>query len=393
MKIDFENVRDAYRPGVQAISKGSGKYFCSKCRKTLDEKQFFKTSRVDKHPSGVLPECKTCATMAVDDTDPSTFLPLLKEIDVPYIPGEWRALLIKKDARSSSVLGKYVSKMRLNQFKKYRWADSERLVAQETESLLAAMRQETDTESEAEEKVNEMLNFGDIEKPEMGAMTQAIPASALYGLTPETSKYGLTQSEIDQLKLEWGEDYTEDEFLKFEQLLNDMKEAYIIQDPIAISNAKMICKMTIKMNKFLDIDDVESASKIARQLDLFIKSANLAPVQQKDRQQTTFAISQLAFLVEREGGFIPEFYIDSPNDKIDQILRDMQEYTEYLVRGESNIAEMVENTEAILAQEPLPDAVEDYDDFAALEKELLGDIEAIEEGQEEITGAATNKAQ
>lgn len=392
MKIDFENVRDAYRPGVQAISKGSGKYFCSKCRKTLDEKQFFKTSRVDKHPSGVLPECKTCATMAVDDTDPSTFLPLLKEIDVPYIPGEWRALLMKKDARSSSVLGKYVSKMRLNQFKKYRWADSERLVAQETESLLAAMRQETDTESEAEEKVNEMLSFSDIEKPEMGAMTQSIPASALYGLTPETSKYGLTQSEIDRLKLEWGEDYTEDEFLKFEQLLNDMKEAYIIQDPIAISNAKMICKMTIKMNKFLDIDDVESASKIARQLDLFIKSANLAPVQQKDRQQTTFAISQLAFLVEREGGFIPEFYIDSPNDKIDQILQDMQEYTEYLVRGESNIAEMVENTEAILAQEPLPDAVEDYDDFAALEKELLGDIEAIEEGQEEITGAATNKA-
>lgn len=392
MKIDFENVRDAYRPGVQAISKGSGKYFCSKCRKTLDEKQFFKTSRVDKHPSGVLPECKTCATMAVDDTDPSTFLPLLKEIDVPYIPGEWRALLIKKDARSSSVLGKYVSKMRLNQFKKYRWADSERLVAQETESLLAAMRQETDTESEAEEKVKEMLSFEDIEKPEMGAMTQAVPAAALYGLTPETSKYGLSQEEIDQLKLDWGEDYTEDEFLKFEQLLNDMKEAYIIQDPIAISNAKMICKMTIKMNKFLDIDDVESASKIARQLDLFIKSANLAPVQQKDRQQTTFAISQLAFLVEREGGFIPEFYIDSPNDKIDQILRDMQEYTEYLVRGESNIAEMVENTEAILAQEPLPDAVEDYDDFAALEKELLGDIEAIEEGQEEITGAATNKA-
>lgn len=161
-----------------------------------------------------------------------------------------------------------------------------------------------------------------------------------------------------------------------------MREAYVIQDPIAISNAKMIAKMTIKLNRFLDIDDVESASKLSRQLDLFIKSANLAPVQQKDRQQTTFAISQLSFLVEREDGFIPEFYIDSPNDKIDQILRDMQEYTEYLVRGESNIAEMVENTEAILAQEPLPEAVEDFDDFAALEKELLGDIAAIEEGQE-----------
>ena len=118
---------------------------------------------------------------------------------------------------------------------------------------------------------------------------------------------------------------------------------------------------------------------------MFIKSANLAPVQQKDRQHTTFAISQLAFLVEREGGFIPEFYIDQPNDKIDQVLRDMQEYTEYLVRGESNIAEMVENTEAILAQDPLPNAVEDYDDFAALERELLGDIADIEEGQGNAT--------
>jgi len=58
-----------------------------------------------------------------------------------------------------------------------------------------------------------------------------------------------------------------------------MKTAYIIQDPIALSNAKMICKMTVKINKFLDIDDVESASKLSRQLDLFIKSANLAPVQ------------------------------------------------------------------------------------------------------------------
>ena len=385
MKIDFDNVRDAYKPGVQAISKGPGRYFCTHCHKTLDEKQFFKTSRVDKHPSGVLPECKTCATLTVDDLDPTTFLPLLKEIDVPYIPSEWRALVVKKDSRSGSVLGKYVSKMRLNQFKRKHWIDSAQMVEEETQSLLEALRQETNSETEAERQVNEMLTFSDLgNKPSMNAMETAPAMAAMYGLSPETSKYGLTQEEIDRLKFEWGDDYTEDEFFKFEQLLTDMKEAYVIQDPIAVSNAKMICKMTVKMNKFLDIDDVESASKISRQLDLFIKSANLAPVQQKDRQQTTFAISQLAFLVEREGGFLPEFYVDKPNDKIDQILKDMQEYTEYLVRGESNIAEMVENVETILAQEPLPEAVEDYDDFASLEKELLGDIDAIETGQEEV---------
>ena len=383
MKIDFANVKDLYKPGTVSIPKGEGRFFCPHCKKTLDAKQFFKTTRLDKHPSGYLPECKSCLTMMVNDTDPSTFLSILKEIDVPYLPGEWRALLSKKDAKGGSILGKYISKMRLNQWNKYKWSDSEEKLKEETESILAALRQETNNESEAEAKMDEMLSFKDIAVPEMQSMSSAVPAAALYGLTPDTSKYGLTQEEIDELKLSWGDDYSEDQYLQLEQLFNDMKEAYIIQDPIAISNAKMICKMTSKMNKFLDIDDVESVSKISRQLDLFIKSANLAPVQQKDRQQTTFAISQLAFLCEREGGFIPEFYIEKPNDKIDQLLADMQDYTRYLVQGESGIDEMVKNTKEILAQDKLPDAVEDYDDFASLEAELLGDINNIEKEQED----------
>lgn len=382
MKIDFNNVKDLYRPGYTAIVKSNGRYFCPCCKKTLDEKNFFKTRRTDRHPSGVLPECKTCITLKIDDADMTTFLPVLKEIDLPYMPSKWRELMQKKPAGGPSIIGKYVSMMRMNQYKKYFWRDTDHLVSEEHESLLAAFRQETDSETEAEEKAENALSLADIAPTQMRVMTSAPEPSAMYGLTPATSKYGLTQEEIDDLKLQWGEDYTEDQYRQLEQLFTDMKDAYVIQDPIAISNAKMICKLTVKMNRFLDIDDVESSSKISRQLDTFIKTANLAPVQQKDRQQTTFAISQLAFLVEREGGFIPEFYVDQPNDKLDQILADMQTYTEYLVRGESNIAEMVEHTEEILAQDKLPEVVNDYDDFKVLEAELLGEIEAIEEGQE-----------
>lgn len=382
MKIDFNNVKDAYRPGTTAIVKGNGKIFCPTCRKTLDEKNFFKTRRTDKHPSGFIPECKTCVALKVDDGDIQTFLPMLKEIDVPYMPSKWRELVQKKPSGGASIIGKYVSMMRMNQYKKYFWADTENLVESERNALIAAFKQDNATETDAEKRADEAQSLADIQSTQMKTMTTQPAASAMYGLTPETSKYGLTQEEIDDLKVKWGEDYSEDQYLQLEQLFKDMKEAYVIQDPIAISNAKMICKLTVKMNRFVDIDDVESSSKISRQLDTFIKTANLAPVQQKDRQQTTFAISQLAFLVEREGGFIPEFYIDRPNDKIDQILADMQAYTEHLVRGESNIAEMVEHTEEILAQDKLPDAVDDYDDFKALEAELLGEIMEIEEGQE-----------
>lgn len=379
MKYNYEAVKDIFQPQQNSPNKGPGKAFCLNCHKTVDEKQFFKTGRLDKFPEGRLPHCKTCCTMGVQDNDLSTFLGILKEIDVPFIPSEWRSLLVKKTIGGPSILGKYVSKMRLNQFKKYHWEDSTQLTANETESILAALRQESGTETEAEDKLDVLMSMSDFTPQQMGAMTSKPDIASLYGLTAETSKYRLTTEEIDKLKIEWGADYKEEEFLQLEQLFNDMKAAYVIQDPIAISNAKMIAKMTMKMNKFLDIDDVESVSKIARQLDLYIKSANLAPVQQKDRQSTTFAISQLAFLVEHEGGFIPEFYIEQPNDAIDMILKDMQEYTEYLVRGESNISEMLANTESILAQDSLPKAVEDYDDFAALEAELLGDIDEIDE--------------
>ena len=372
MKINFAAVQDVYAPQPNPLSKGPGKYFCLTCKKTLSEREFFKTGRKDKYPAGILPHCKTCVTMGVSDSDPTTFLPILKEIDIPYMPGEWRALLAKKDARGASILGKYVSKMRLNQYKKYSWVDTERLVASESESILAALRQETDSESEAEEKFEAMMSMQDIAESHarQNAGSAAVPDNmmSLYGLTPQTSKYNLTQEEINELKLTWGDDYTEDQYLQLEQLFTDMRTAYVIHDPIAISNAKMISKMTVKMNKFLDIDDVESASKMSRQLDLFIKTANLAPVQQKDRQQTTFSISQMAFLVEREGGFIPTFYMEKPNDKIDQLLRDMENYTQMLVTGESQLGSMIENAQTILAADDREEEeIEDYDDFAVLE--------------------------
>lgn len=389
MKINFAAVQDAYAPQPNPLSKGPGKYFCLTCKKTLSEKEFFKTGRKDKYPAGILPHCKTCVTMGVNDTDPTTFLPILKEIDIPYMPGEWRALFAKKDARGASILGKYTSKMRLNQYKKYSWVDTERLVASESESILAALRQETNSESEAEEKFEAMMSMQDIAESHAqqnaGSAVVSDNMMSLYGLTPQTSKYNLTQEEINELKLTWGDDYSEDQYLQLEQLFTDMRTAYVIHDPIAISNAKMISKMTVKMNKFLDIDDVESASKVSRQLDLFIKTANLAPVQQKDRQQTTFAISQMAFLVEREGGFIPTFYMEKPNDKIDLLLRDMENYTQMLVTGESQLGSMIENAQTILAADDCEEEeIEDYDDFAVLEQEILGELEP-EEDEDAIT--------
>ena len=87
---------------------------------------------LEKYPTGKLAECKKCCTMTVDNFNPDTFLPLLEEIDIPYVPNEWMALVTKycKDATKitgMTVIGRYISKMRLKQWRDFRYNDSEYL--------------------------------------------------------------------------------------------------------------------------------------------------------------------------------------------------------------------------------------------------------------------------
>jgi len=54
-------------------------------------------------------------------------------MDVPYAPWEWDNLRAKAYAKNpkklndTTVFGKYLSMMKLNQWKKYTWADTEKV--------------------------------------------------------------------------------------------------------------------------------------------------------------------------------------------------------------------------------------------------------------------------
>ena len=80
--------------------------------------------------------CKKCLTMHIDAFDESTFLWVLEKMDMPYVPAEWN-ILRDKDYRekgatkfsSMAVFGKYLSKMKLKQWKDFGWADGPKLIA------------------------------------------------------------------------------------------------------------------------------------------------------------------------------------------------------------------------------------------------------------------------
>ena len=77
--------------------------------------------------------------------------------------------------------------------------------------------------------------------------------------------------------------------------------------------------------------------------DSLMKSGKFTAVQNKEAASEDIdCIGSLVAICEKEG-FIPRFYVDTPNDKIDKVILDLQNYTQSLVQGESNLSNMFEN--------------------------------------------------
>lgn len=115
---------------------------CQKCGRMLSEEdQFYMYKNGERTEM-----CKKCLTMHIDNWDESTYLWLLEKMDVPYLPEEWNVLRDRAFAKNPnlngmSVFGKYLSKMKLRQWKDFGWADSERLRIQAEEKKDAQEKQ------------------------------------------------------------------------------------------------------------------------------------------------------------------------------------------------------------------------------------------------------------
>lgn len=103
--------------------------YCKECGTHLDDYQFYYSNNINKYPDGRLNICKDCTTKKVKAFNPETFLWILKEVDVPYIPSAWEAIrdnLInrKLEYDKKATLGRYLSKMKLYSFRLMRWKDT-----------------------------------------------------------------------------------------------------------------------------------------------------------------------------------------------------------------------------------------------------------------------------
>ena len=338
-------------------------YYCEKCNRTMSAEQFYTSNNLEKYPNdGKLNLCKKCITMHVDNWNPDTYLWILQEIDVPYVPEEWNKLLVKygsdkKKLTGMSILGRYLSKMKLKQYRDYRWEHTEHLQSVANKRIEEAMlRQGYDRVQidEAIQKATVGLPEGDAPPPPPqieetvdapsadSSISQQVEEEMISDLTEEDRKY---------LCLKWGKSYRPDEWIRLEELFQQMLNSYDIQAAGDLNTLKLACKSSLKANQLLDLGDIDGAQKAGKMYDSFMKAGKWTAQQNKtDDSELIDSVGELVALCELDG-FIPKYFIDEPKDKADRVLQDLQKYTKDLIENESGLSVMMERAAVQIKEE------------------------------------------
>ena len=370
-------------------------YYCKNCNKTMAEEQFYTSNNIEKYPpEGKMPECKKCLTRHVDNYNPDTYLWILQEIDVPYIPDQWNQLMLKyaKDRSKltgTTILGRYLAKMKLNQWKEFRWKDNDHLRELENLKIEQTMKQQGYDAGEialAIEKKNSVAVIGEVAPPPPPVPMEHLQADdddyfARIGGVDASDGFDddLTDEDKVYLRLKWGKTYRPEEWVRLEQLYEEMMASYDIQTAGHIDTLKLICKTSLKANQLLDLGDIDGAQKMIKMYDGLMKSGKFTAAQNKAEQgEFVDSVGELIEMCEKQG-YIERYYIESPNDKVDFTIQDMQRYTRTLIEEETNLSTMIE---AALRQ----NAKEDDDSQNNNEDEIIDDIDLdIEDLEKQIS--------
>ena len=356
-------------------------YYCEKCNKTMGGDQFYSSNNLEKYPNeGKLNQCKKCITMHVDNWNPDTYLWILQEIDVPYIPEEWNKLMAtyakdKSKLTGLSILGRYLSKMKLKQFKDYRWKDSEFLQELNNSKIEQTMkRQGYDAQqiAQAISKATFDIPTEELTEPVYQPIEEKEEPQEDYFAQQSGSDNDfnddLTEEDRIYLRLKWGKTYKPEEWIRLEQLYKEMMDSYDIQTAGHIDTLKLICKTSLKANQLIDIGDIEGFQKMSKVYDSLMKSGKFTAAQNKTESgEFIDSISELVELCEKEG-FIPRYYTETPMDKVDETLADLKGYTRSLVTEEMNLGNLIENAVKEMARQESKEEDKDTEDDLDIEE-------------------------
>ena len=367
-------------------------FYCEKCNRTMNIDNFYTSNNLDKYPhEGKIPICKKCMTSRVDNWDPDTFLWILQEVDVPYVPSVWDKLLgsyakDKSKVTGMTILGRYLSTMKLKQWKQYRWADSDFLQELENHKLEEAMKKQGYGAAQIADAVNKNTRIIPAETagiPDQLGQNMPDPSHLqkddyFAPATKTAEDLGLTEEDVLAMRLKWGSAYRPEEWVQLEKLYQEMMDSYDIQTAGHIDTLKKVCKTSLKADQLLDIGDIDGAQKAIKMYDMLMKSGKFTAAQNKaESGEFVDSVCEIVLVCERDG-FIPRYYTDGPQDKVDYVIKDFQDYANTLVKEELQLGPLIERAIKQIEEEKEAERhaelmEEDEDEEEAFEKQLFNE--------------------
>lgn len=354
---------------------------CQKCNREFYRKDFY----LDKN-GNPMKDCKKCMAMLIDLNSRSTVMGIMEEIDIPFIPAEWETLkdkyefsrdkrtdkLVRNKNANQAVLGRYIGKMKLQQFAQFTFKDTPRFI-EEHEGEMLKQRENL------HKKLDQLLEDGYDVDTAMQIMSGKLDNG-------EEEDPGLTKAQIKDLKLKWGSNYESEELIKLETFYAEMHESYDISSASHEDYLKQIVKTSMRMHSLIDAGMFEEYQRLSGAYDKMMKSAKFTASQEKQEDQFIDSISEMVRLCE-EKGFIPIFHTDEPLDIVDVTLKDLNTYTRNLVKEELNLDSLVEKgMEQIKLEEEKELMSEDDALFMDSERENISEDDLVFELIEEESG-------
>ena len=368
---------------------------CSKCKKPmLREQNFYKTPKIDLYEDGYLDECKKCFTMHINIREPGSFLHLLEAVDVPYIESEWDTLVEKygnnPKTTSTAIYGRYIAKMKLRQFSQYTYADTEKFIEdakmkdlRNRAAKLAEINKYRDAldSGEAVDNIQDLgLDLSVLNEDELQELL--MKPEEMFEFDPGVEAEAmLTKEDKEYLVRKWGRTYTIPECIKLEKLYHEMMSSYDIRTASHIDYLLKICRLSLKIDQSLEVNDIDGFQKMSRVYDLLMKSAKFTAAQNKDASSDyTDSVGMIVSRMEEEEGFIPRYHSER-RDVVDATLADMNEFTRNLIMSELNLGNMIEvylqkmQMEENKEEDVLDDEEDDLIFLSEKEAEILKDVD------------------
>lgn len=253
---------------------------CLSCGKKRKINNFY-TSYNSMHSDGRLPYCKKCikklSTDANGDVVLEDFKEVLRQVDRPFLHELYN---ISVEDHMNTV-GCYFKNIAMRQYRTYTWENS--------------IFEKEDIDNITNDIANEIK-----------------------------TSFKVTKEMIHR----WGSRYTTEQIRDLEQFYNDMKMTHSIVTPQHDKALILLSKMQLKLDLFLEDDNMTDFQKLHSQYQTLLQSSGLRPIDKVGGDEATGmrSFSHIYEEVEKDG-FIKPAPIKENQDIIDRTIQYIMNYT------------------------------------------------------------------